>query len=247
MWTNCIAEMTTLGYRCVNVALPGYEMSPSASKFAPQSFDKMCERLRETISASQAENPVLIAHDWGAIIAYLYLQKHPKDFSKVVCLDIGLAPKSLLRAVMVLTYQGALVLGYFFGRGLGDFWVRFISRFVMRQPRYPNQSRVVARHAWLYWQAWKEAGTFGPLFYYYRNRIASWNPDPEVPFLFLYGKDMFRLGQFHSLEWRQAVQAAHPDNKALGISGGHWFLLEQPGLFLENLMSFLEGESPEAH
>ena len=236
LWSQLIPSALEAGYRVVNVALPGYgdDDAPGAT-----SFDSLSERLLATFDAANATKPVLITHDWGSVLAYLLLQRHPDAVQRLVCLDVGLAERSLFKAALVLGYQSLLVLAYLLGGPLGDALSRWICRWLLRRPAYPGATPARARHGWLYRQAWREAGSAGPWWAYYRNRVASWDVEASPPFLFAYGRELWSWAQFHTPQWRETVKAA--GHRVVALPGQHWFMAQHPEQTWEAIDAFLRG------
>ena len=245
LWEKTSRHLQEQGYRVVRITLPGFEAAGSAAGKHPAEggFEEVVLRLHATLSEAQALGATILGHDWGAIFVYMLLRKYPDALSRVICLEIGGAPRSFLLTALVLFYHGLLNLGYVLGPGLGDALIRGVC-FCLRRPGYEHAIKPLAGHAWLYRQAWREGGAEGPWRYYYRNGIASWTPPEGTPFLFLYGKESPKALRFHCEEWIQSVTASSPKSRAAGISGRHWFMLESPEDFHAELDAFL-GETSE--
>ncbi|MBP47923.1 MAG: hypothetical protein CMH53_08275 [Myxococcales bacterium] len=239
MWQQTVAAMNALGYTTVNIALPGYGSKPTNDDLA-QSFDELSDRLLMTIEHAGALGQTLIAHDWGAVLAYLMLQKRPDALARLVALDVGVAPRSIGRALLVITYQAWLVAAHWVGGPLGDWFTERLCSWILRRPRYEGAAAALARHAWLYRQAWREAHIGGKRAYYYRNRIAPWTPHSELAVLFAYGRDLWQGVQFHDQRWRGMLLNANSLNRVRPMAGGHWFFMENSDAFHAELQDFLE-------
>ena len=225
----------------VRIALPGFETHSSNTKKTTDihTFDETVERLHATLLHTNAHGGTLLGHDWGAIFIYKLLTRYPNAAERIICLEIGGAPKSLILTAIVLLYQGLLTLGHILGTGLGDGLVTMVCT-LFRRPFYEDQLNPTSDHAWLYWQAWREGSLHGPWVFNHRNEIAQWSPPPETPFLFLYGNTGLKALRFHSPKWRESVTITSPPSRAKGLPGRHWFMLESPDAFYGELDSFLE-------
>lgn len=242
LWSPTSAHLTERGYRVIRLALPGFEDGATS---APRStFEETIDRLHATLVHTKAVGATLVGHDWGAIFLYLLLRKHPEDAGRLVTIEIGAAPRTLLATVGVLLYQSALNLAHALGPGVGDWCMNALCRLAPRRPDYPGRPTPRAHHGWLYRQAWREAGSEGPWPLYFRNAIAKWTPPPSLPFLFVYGDKGLGPLRFHSAPWREAITSHCPDSGLAMIPGGHWCHLEDPDAFHGALDAFLDPTGP---
>jgi len=241
LWKQTSEHLQKSGYRVVRIALPGFETqsTPPIQPAVIHTFDQTIERLHATLLHTNAHGGTLLGHDWGAIFIYKLITLYPNAAKRIICLEIGGAPKSLILTVIVLLYQGLLTLGHALGPGLGDALVRMVC-ILFRRPSYENQLNPTSEHAWLYWRAWREGSCHGPWIFNHRNEIARWRPPGKTPFLFLYGNTGLKALRFHSPQWQDSVTKTSPPSRATGIPGRHWFMLETPDAFYEELDSFLE-------
>ena len=231
------ARLLARGHRVLRVTLPGFE--EGAQGEVPLPFDLVVERLYRTLAHERALGATLVGHDWGAIFLYRLVERHPDAAGRLVTLEVGAGPRSLLLTLFVLTYHALIILAFALGEGLGDRVMRGLCH-LMPRPSYPGALRPCARHGWLYRQAWREGSSHGPWPLYYRNAIAAWAPPKGLPFLFLYGEESPRLLRFHSKAWRQSITSESAVSQSVGLPGGHWCFVEHPELFIDALDSFIE-------
>lgn len=244
VWSGTSAYLRQRGYRVVRIALPGFESSSAAP---PPSFDETVARLRATLDEVGALGRTVIGHDWGAIFGYLLLLQHPDAASRFVALEVGAGPASWTLTAFVLAYHAVLnlvyTIGSVLGPRLGDAVMRLLCSSLPR-PAYDGCPEPRARHAWLYRQAWREAGRYGPRWLYFRSSIAQWRP--VQPFLFVYGRDGLRALRFHTSAWREAVTSEYPASRSVGIEGSHWCFLEHPEPFHVAVGTFLDESEVDA-
>ena len=248
LWLPTAEYFTQQGYRTIRIALPGFAGKGAAAIESVDgiSFDELTSAIHDVLTKENALGAAIVGHDWGAVFVYLLTTKYPESVSRAICLEIGSAPRSLWMLLVVLSYQSLLNLGYVLGSGLGDWIVRFVCR-ALGAPRYEGGVTPGAVHAWLYRQAWREAGQRGPGVFYYRNLVESWRPLPGLPFLFMYGGDFPKPLRFHTSEWRTRVSSYHPQSRSVALPGKHWFMHEHPLAFHEALHRFLEPELEQAN
>ena len=236
VWNETRDHLLNNGYRVVVVTLPGFE--EDTLEFHRVSFDTLIDRLHSTLIDADALGGVILGHDWGAILSYRLLQRYPKSATRLICLEIGCAPRSLWLMVFVLLYHALFNCAYLIGGRIGD-WVSALLCAWLPRPQYAGCAKPKALNAWLYHQAWREGGSHGPWPFYFRNVIASWRPDPDMPFLFLYGADGPKTLRFHTAHWRSSVTSIHHQSRELGLPGHHWFFLENPDVFYQTIDEFL--------
>ena len=237
VWDQTSRFLCQRGFRVVRIALPGFEQKQSTS--VPMSFDEVVERLRNTLMHTQSWGGTLVGHDWGAIFLYMLLHKYPTAAQKLVALEVGAAPRSVLILSFVLFYHFLLNVIYGIGGGLGDRMMRWFCFFLPRSKEY-SVMQARSKHAWLYRQAWKEGTMYGRWCWYFRNVVALWKPQPNVPFLFLFGTNTHPWLRFHCAAWREETTSICSSSQAVGLPGRHWFFLEYPEEWNKVLGEFME-------
>ena len=237
VWNQTSQFLCQRGFRVVRIALPGFEQKQPSN--VPVSFDDVVERLRNTLIHTQSWGGVLIGHDWGAIFLYMLLHKYPDAAQKIITLEIGAAPRSVLILSFVLFYHSILNVIYGVGGGIGDRMMQWFCFFLPRSKEY-SVIHARATHAWLYRQAWKEGGEYGPWHWYFRNIVSLWKPQPHVPFLFLFGTDTHPWLRFHCKTWREDATSVCSLSRVVGLPGRHWFFLESPEEWNKVLIDFTE-------
>jgi len=204
-------------YRIVSMVLPNYTKEapfPQGTGLLGTPLDTLADLFIATVkSTCGATPPLLVAHDWGAIVAYLALSKEPRLVARLVALDIGQHSSPTLKGIFILcAYQWTLIASYFMPSLIGNCLTRLVARLF----KAPGAAVAHAGMNYLYVQVWRMllTGTAKPL--------QKWDP-PKVPILYLYGlnKPLF----FHSQRWLQFVssQPEATGGKVVAYPGGHWF------------------------
>lgn len=91
-WGHVLPEALWKEYHLIFLCFPGFEADGDARPWA-YDFPELVEGMHETIQSvlsTPSEKFILIAHDWGALVSFLYLEKYAAQVTKFVCLDVGL-------------------------------------------------------------------------------------------------------------------------------------------------------------
>lgn len=212
-------EKLKANYRCVLVTLPNFgdEMDkPSGYDFP--ALITMLDRVVDKVQRDADEQVVLVTHDWGAYLGYLYEQASPDRVRAMIAMDIGghFKPTSAKATLMILGYQWTLVLGWLTGRLAsrpGDWLTRQVAKVVGVPGR--QFAGVRARYNYLYYYFWR--ATLLPSAR--ANLLARYRP--KCPVLYLYGSD--KPVMFHSERWLQIVGETGGQNVCVN-GAGHWFM-----------------------
>jgi pimeloyl-ACP methyl ester carboxylesterase len=87
-WRNQLPMLADLGYRVWAPDLRGYgETEPKPQDVASYAVDKLMDDVEALIVASGAKDVTLIAHDWGAIVAWTFATSRRK-LSRLVIMNV---------------------------------------------------------------------------------------------------------------------------------------------------------------
>eukprot|EP01031_Cornospumella_fuschlensis_P025612 gene25612-30932_t len=205
-------------------------------------MDELLARLHQSITVhAKAGQPVyLMAHDWGAYLALIYLQKHPKAASKLILLDIGVADIFTIRLKdiffmapyqlwFVMSYVVSQILGHFIGTIV--FWTFFLPIFMPIWPSVKEKpafivEEIIVEKCYPYYYFWKNLVT---------NREDMKLKFPPCPTLFLYGTQ--KRCNFHALKFLDKLD--HTDGcRHLAVDGGHWFANTHPDVVIQEALDF---------
>ena len=219
LWDELVGALDG-DYRFARITLPAFD----GSKEEGEDFSTWVARLNSTIANLKPENKiVLIAHDWGAWLAYLYEREHADEIAAMVTMDVGghAAPSGLGHTLFVLGYQWWLVAAYFIGHAapvVGN----GMSRAIARMARAPRASQTSYRMNYPYFYFWR--AMFNSR---YQSSLLK-GYVPRVPVLYLYGKK--KPYHFHSAKWEALLRK---DNRSAVVEmtdSGHWVMRDE---FLE--------------
>lgn len=197
-------------YNCVPLTLPGFGDQEDQKDF-PELIDFLVQEI------SKLQTPVtLVAHDWGAYLAYLVEQKNPTLIKAIVGLDVGghVVPRNIQELVFMPSYQIWLASAWLMRKSLPKVANR-MSQMFASIAEAPHSGKVEARKNYIYYYVLKTL--LNPKSH--KNLLINYKP--QCPILFIYGEK--KPFMFHSKKWEKQVSEVH------SIPGsGHWFMIEQP-------------------
>jgi cis-3-alkyl-4-acyloxetan-2-one decarboxylase len=210
-------------YRLVAIQLPYFHKADQSAELSPflpkpgycgytleEVTQMVIDTIQDTTVTVRGQPPLLVAHDWGAILSYMALKKVPTLVRKMVALDIGQHSKPSLKGIAILVaYQWTLIVAFFLPRILGN----ALTRLVARVFKAPGAAVVQSSMNFFYVQTWMLLLTGRA------QSLQKWAP-PTIPILYLYGKDKPLF--FHSPRWLDYVEK-QAGSKVVAYPGDHWF------------------------
>ena len=215
MWRNQV-EAFKDDYYCVCPTLPNY--GDTAHEPGGIDFLEIVERLHNTIASLGDEPVVLVTHDWGAFIGYLYEAAHPERVKTLIAMDIGghLDPSSLKEGAIFVSYQWTLILLWLIGGVIPPLGTAMTRGFA-RMLKVPERQASTLRSRCNY-----------PYFYYWRALVVPrlrrelMKPyKPQCKVLFMWGAKKPLM--FHSERWLKMVEDGG-GRYACIEKGAHWFM-----------------------
>ena len=109
MWDAQVQALQTR-YRCILPCLPNY--GDAAHEPGGMDFTEIVARLARTVEAVSPDPVILVTHDWGAYIGYLFEQRFPDRVRLMIAMDVGghVQPSSVREGAMFVGYQWTLIL-----------------------------------------------------------------------------------------------------------------------------------------
>ena len=224
LWDEQIARLAPR-YRCVRVDMPGYG-SAECPRWGVRS-DEIIEALARCVREVWRGAPVtLVLHDWGCVWGHAMHKRHPELVARVASLDVAphFAPDAKAIAGIV-AYQSGLTAAFFLGGSIGDRMTRLIAA---RAGAPMPPERIHASMNYPYRNVWLDLASG-------RSRENDRGYWPELPLLFVYGKD--KPFPFHSEAWLEHVKRT--GGEVVALDGGHW-VPKHPAL-TDILVQFLDG------
>lgn len=221
LWRHQVAALGGK-YRCVLVTLPNF--GDDVQIPGGCDFPMLVEMLARSIDEVHGEDErvVLVTHDWGAYIGYLYEQAYPDRVRKMVALDIGghIQPTSAKEGLFIAGYQWTLIACWLVGgvvAPLGDWLTRKFAH-ALGVPA-GQADGVRSRYNYPYFFLWR-----GILLPWARKTLLG-RYRPQCPVLFMYGGD--KPVMFHSERWLEIVERTG-GRSACVEDAGHWFMQSHP-------------------
>jgi len=199
-WRNQIPLLARLGYRVWAPDLRGYGESERPAEMQSYAIETLLGDVAGLIDASGARSTLLMAHDWGAIIAWYFAMRRLRPLEKLVILNVphpGAAAKAfrswkqLSRSWYAIFFQIPRLPEFLLTRGEGRPLARVFHTRTQHPENFPDEVIETYRRAWLapgaakamvdYYRALVRGGGAG------RQRKLGF-PVIETPTLFLWGE-----------------------------------------------------------
>jgi pimeloyl-ACP methyl ester carboxylesterase len=207
LWDAQVAQLSAR-YRCVRLDMPGYGAAgrPRWGASSEQIIEALARLVREV---GRGAPVTLILHDWGCIWGHAMHKRHPELVARVAGLDVAphYAP-SAKAALGIVAYQSWLAAAFFLGGSIGDRMTRTMAQ---RAGAPTPSERIHASINYPYRNVWLDLASG-------RSRANDTGYWPEVPLLFVYGKD--KPFAFHSRAWLEHVERT--GGEIVALDGGHW-------------------------
>lgn len=217
-------------FTCLVITLPNFgEQETRATGF---NHLELVDLIRAEIDAELADRPVvLVGHDWGAYLSYLFEQRFPKKVLGLITMDVGghLKPNGLLHGLALSSYQLWLVSAWLI-RDSSPRIADSMSRLIARLGRAPQSEKTRASMNYPYYFMWRS------LLNKNRSNERLGEYRPHCPILYLYGAH--KPFHFHSTEWIDLVEAL-PGSRVVALPAAHWLMRTEPKLTNENMDRWL--------
>ena len=102
-WRHQILFLVEQGYRVVVPDMRGYGQTESPEDVNSFDIRHLCDDMAGVLDALEADQAIMVGHDWGAIVAWHTVLYHPNRFKALVAMSVpyGGRPKQS----MLETYQ----------------------------------------------------------------------------------------------------------------------------------------------
>lgn len=205
-WRHQLPVLGELGFRAWAPDLRGYGGTERPARMRDYAIENLLDDVAGLIAAAGCREVVLIGHDWGAVIAWLYAIRRPTAIERLVILNVphpavaerGIRrPRQLLRSWYVFFFQ----LPWLPERLLTAFGARMVRRvfrdMAVHKERFPDTVLDV------YAEAAQQPGAAKAMIDYYRALLRGGGarrqaglgyPILEVPTLMIWGLQDSALG-----------------------------------------------------
>ncbi len=208
-WRGQMPVLARLGYRVWAPNQRGYGRSSRPLNMPDYGIEHLLADVAGLIDASGAEEVVLLAHDWGALVAWIFAARQVRPLTKLVIINVPhpvcfaraltRRPGQMLRSWYMLFFQiGGLperLLGRNGARPVREAMIRTSARPRQFPPDIAEATRANAAQpgaltAMLNWyRAFLRGGGF-------RRQLREGFPVIEVPTLLLWGEEDIALAKY---------------------------------------------------
>lgn len=251
-WRYQLPMLADLGYRAWAPNLRGYGASSRPEGMEAYAIENLMADVAGLIDASGCEETVLLAHDWGAVIAWYFAMRRLRPLSKLVICNVphpvpaqramsgGFAQlrKSWYIFFFQLPWLPERLLGRDGARGVGE----AIRRSAVNPERFPDEViEVYRRNA-------DQPGALTAMINYYRALVRGGGarrqreagyPVIDIPTLMVWGEDDVALTK----ETTYGTEAFVRDLTIRYLPRvSHWVQQEAPEIVNPMIKAFLLGE-----
>lgn len=234
-------------YQIIAVCFPQFDKNPTIKKWA-YSFDELIEMLDKTLATTPAANQpyVLLTHDWGAALGYMYENKYTEKVGKMIAVDVGLNVDITWRLVL---YQSILAFVYLssqlLGNTVGSVLFAFYS-FIMRSLPFLGPLHLEADLRYYNIHCHPTVDMAYPYFYLYKNILTGnmkkmLSRFPSCPLLFMYGEQ--KRIMFHGAKFLDKIRNSHVCTSLGFPEAGHWIMHVSPEKMANAIEKFLASHS----
>ncbi|MBI1817513.1 MAG: alpha/beta hydrolase [Deltaproteobacteria bacterium] len=255
-WRHQLPLLARLGYRAWAPDLRGYGESDRPLHREDYAVERLLDDVAGLIDAAQARSTIILAHDWGAIIAWYFALRQLRPLDRLVIMNVPhpavmdraiRRPRQMLRSWYVLLFQiprlPEALLRARNHRAIGDAF----RNSAVDKSRFPDDVlRVYRDHA-------ARPGALTAMMNYYRALVRGGGaerqrqlgyPPIEIPTLMIWGERDVALGK----ETTYGTDAFVPNLTLRYLPNvSHWVQQEAPETVNAMLEAWLSGQTvPEA-
>ena len=199
-WRNQIPLLARLGYRVWAPDLRGYGESERPSGMEHYAIETLLDDVAGLIDASGARSTLLMAHDWGGIIAWYFAMRRIRPLERLVIMNVphpGASAKAfrtwkqLRRSWYAIFFQLPRLPEFLLTRGEGRPLTRVFRTGTQHPENFPEAVIESYRRSWL------TPGAASAMVNYYRALVRGGGaarqrklgyPVIETPTLFVWGE-----------------------------------------------------------
>ena len=233
-WRHQIPLLVGLGYRVWAPNLRGYGGSSKPEGIASYRLNTLVQDVAALIDASGAEEVTLIAHDWGAIIAWHFAILKIRPLARLVIMNVP-HPQcarrelkhwhQLKKSWYIFFFQLPRLPEWLLGRNGAERVKRAFSRMAVDKSRFPDEDLQV------YADAASRPGALRSMINYYRALLRT--PDArqigdgrvDIPTLMIWGEEDSAI----DIRCTDGTEEWVPDLELHRLPGvSHWVQQEAP-------------------
>lgn len=246
-WRRQIEPLAAAGYRVWAPDLRGYNTSDKPRGAAKYRMDELVADVAGLIAATGQPQVNLVAHDWGAAVAWVAAGRFPERLRRLVILNVP-HPAVMLRALqrnprqMLRSWYILAVQVPWLPEALARCcnWRSFVAaiRSSARPGTFTDEDMA------LYREAWSQPGAFSAMLNWYRGmaRHGPWSMSAwrvNVPTLILWGVRDVALGRELA---QPSIDLCDHGKLVFFEEATHWLQHEEPQRVNELIVEFLSDE-----
>ena len=248
-WHRQIGPLVEAGYRVVAPDQRGYGTSDKPRGVAAYRLDELVADLIGLIGACGRERASVVGHDWGGIVAWAAIRRHPERFDRAVIVN---APHPAVLRQALRSDLGQLRRSWYIFAfqlpGLPE-WLLKRNNFRALEQALLKTSRPGAFEPVeisRYQLAWSQPGSIEAMVNWYRAAFRSPTPPPpvtaiKVPTRIIWGVQDSALG----VGLARSSYAQCQDATIEWVNDAtHWVIHEQPERVNRLILSFLANDPP---
>lgn len=244
-WRSQIPTLVDAGYRVIVPDQRGYNRSDKPTSIAAYTVDTLVADAVGLLDALDYEQVSLVGHDWGAVVVWETLQRHPERIERAIPINVPHAdvfeehltgnPSQLLKSWYMFSFQVPKLSEWAYStanwRGL-----RWLIDTSNREDTFTQAN--IDR----YKQAWAQPGAFTGMLNWYRALFRRDVADPPShtvasPTMLIWGVQDPYLGVEMA---RDSMEYCSHGRLELIDDATHWVQHEVPGRVNDLLLDFLE-------
>lgn len=148
VWRKQIPALVEAGYRVIAPDTRGCGESEMPDRLSGYKLPLLIDDLRVVLDACGVEKAAVIAHDWGAVIAWQFVLAHPERVNKYLAMSVG-HPNAYARGGVMQKLKGWYVL-MFQLRGFAEWFLKardwaFFRWFTALPEEWPHWIKALER------------------------------------------------------------------------------------------------------
>ncbi|MAE96274.1 MAG: epoxide hydrolase [Deltaproteobacteria bacterium] len=244
-WRFQMPLLAGLGYKVWAPNLRGYGASTILPEVSDYHLDHLVDDVAALIDAADVDEVVLLAHDWGAMIAWAFAARAKRPLSHLVIMNVPHPDvafdqmkgnwRQRLRSWYVLFFQLPWIPEWLLRRKKGAMVARGFRKGGQRPENYPDEVLEVYRENVM------RPGGASAMVHYYRALLRAGRPEPlppiETPTLMVWGINDIALGRELTVGTGEKVE----DLTLRFVDASHWVQQDEPEVVNGMIEAFLAG------
>lgn len=255
-WRHQLPVLARLGYRAWALNMRGYGRSSRPPRVNDYAIEHLLTDVAALIDASGAGRVTLIAHDWGAVIAWYFAMRRIRPLSHLVIMnvphpgpmarEVRSNPEQRRKSWYALFFQIPVLPEKLMGRGGAAAIARIFREGTVSEGRISDEdAEVFARNA-------RQPGALRAMVHYYRALISGGGarrqaamglPAIDVPTLLIWGEQdvaLCKASTYGTEAWVKPLTLRYLPEAS------HWVQQDDPETVNVMLEAFLE-DRPVPH